>query len=902
MSVRVLDTATGDIREVDPGPELEEGLRTGAFHLSSEAGPIGVVDADGNAYDVEPQALASVLTDGRFRLETNAERSRLDAQRAVQENPVAGGLIAFGGNAINELTFGLTAGAAGDVGVAADEANPTLATAGTIAGIVAPAIVSGGTSLGGSGARALARLTPGGLTAAAGSAVERALIARFGQGAGSRAAATVAGAVTDGGLSGLTSAITNANITGEPLQAEQVMSDVLFGAALGLGGGAAVVGGGAALRGAGRVASRVMGGASDTAQRGAQYAERLVSRGLGDMPSPTPTQAQRVAAWASGVDADDLARIASDPRRAFDATGFTRAAEEASGTVARLRQQLDDVGGALQDAARRRAAIVQAAEGADDAVARATARTALEATQGRVRQALESVAGDGRTAGSRVLRRVAGDADRALAAVDDAATAGTAAAELDSVIASVDDAIGRAGDDATRAVLTEVRQQLATVAGDATVMGGAGARIADLDSARQALTSARGVLDMTPRRLATVMQDGGEEASGLVRALDDADDAVARLEAAGIDAAPARAAVQEARQRLAEVSEWGTLRAAAERGLEAEGGGAVRQTVMSALGGQATRAVGGTIGAIAGGPVGALIGGAAGTLWDAVSQPVSAYRRIGQLGDTIRRYSTRLDDGVERVRRVLASGRFQSAGGIASSSVRTASRVVIGLRGTPEQRRAEYRAVAHQVRTLAQQPDALGSQVGETIAPVAEASPQLADGMTQTAVRGVQYLASTLPAADGPTLFAASDIMGELEPSQWEIDSFLRRFEAVEDPLSILDRAAEGSLHVEHREAVQSVYPEIYADMQARLSEAIGSLETRPPYEVRLQLGTLMGIPADRSLEPGMIAALQSHYSQTTQQHDIVHGSPDRQARPMRVDSTASDAAMPRTSAIDSRL
>jgi hypothetical protein len=171
MSVRVLDTATGDIREVEPGPELEEGLRAGAFQLSSETTSIGMVDAEGNAYDVEPSALGEVLADGRFRLETNAERSRADAARLVDENPVAGGVIAFGGNALNELTFGLTAGAAGDVGRAADEANPTLATAGTIAGIVAPAIVSGGTSLGGTaargGLRTLARLTPSGMTAAA---------------------------------------------------------------------------------------------------------------------------------------------------------------------------------------------------------------------------------------------------------------------------------------------------------------------------------------------------------------------------------------------------------------------------------------------------------------------------------------------------------------------------------------------------------------------------------------------------------------------------------------------------------------------------------------------------------------------------------------------------------------
>lgn len=885
---RVLDTSSGEVIGVRGGAELEEGLRAGRFQLSSETQTVGLVDEAGNAYDVDVANLGAALADGRYRLETPEEATALEARRFAEANPTRAAAEAFAANAANEASFGLLEGAFTDEGRAyvdaAREASPIASAAGTITGIVAPALLTGG----GSGAtRGLAALTPSGATALAGNAVERALLARFGEGVASRALSTVGGAVTDGALSGVAAAVTRSNIEGTPLEAEQVFSDALFGAALGLGGGLVVGTGREALRGAARA---LRGG---TGERLAQYAERLTSRGLGEAPAPRqPTAVQRALAWASGVDPEDLAAIASNPARAFDSAGFASATRGTAESLSALRSRIDEAAEALIDVERRRSAFASAAEGVDNATARATATGVLEATRTRVAQAVESLGADARTSTARGLRGLADEVDRAIAGVaDEAATGATALSEVDRVIAAIDDVARRSDDAATAGVLAELRTTLGNVAGDATAFGGAGARWAELDSARRALDEARTALGLDARAIseAVTTRGGSEATAALARALDSTDEAAATLERIGVDVGPARAALAQARESIGSTAAWGELRGAAQRGLASEGGQGARGAVMQFLGGRAAKFAGGAIGATLGGPVGAAAGTGLGAIVDAAQNPVSTYQRLAHLGDSLRSYTARLDAGIGRLEQAITKAR---ALGSPASAVRTSSRVVTGLRGTPEQRRAEYRHVSEELRTLAADPDALGARLGDTIAPVSDASPQLADAMTAAAVRGVAYLAQSLPAIDRAPMFPGD----EVEPSQWEIDRFLRRYEAVEDPLSILDRAADGSLHVEHRQAVEAVYPEVMSEIQARVAELLGGLEQRPSYQQRLTLGVLLGVPADRSLQPDMIAALQSHYAQTPQQYEIVNGPAGR------LDSSTSENTLSGTEEIASRL
>src|SRR5690606_27476366 len=121
-----------------------------------------------------------------------------------------------------------------------------------------------------------------------------------------------------------------------------------------------------------------------------------------------------------------------------------------------------------------------------------------------------------------------------------------------------------------------------------------------------------------------------------------------------------------------------------------------------------------------------------------------------------------------------------------------------------ETRRQEYKEITNQLRELASNPQVVMDSLSELMDGPSEVSPELAEHMASTYVRALQYLASEIPPADQPGPFSH---LIDMEPSFAEIESFVRKFEAIEDPIGIISMAANFSLTPDHVTAVQTVYP-----------------------------------------------------------------------------------------------
>ena len=94
----------------------------------------------------------------------------------------------------------------------------------------------------------------------------------------------------------------------------------------------------------------------------------------------------------------------------------------------------------------------------------------------------------------------------------------------------------------------------------------------------------------------------------------------------------------------------------------------------------------------------------------------------------------------------------------------------------------------------------------------------------------------------------------------------MRRLRAVENPTSILDDLAAGRLTPESIDAVRTVYPETFAEIQGQVMDRLTTMEQRgerPSYAKRVELGLLLGIPTDPTMTPESIAALQAQYQPT---------------------------------------
>ena len=96
--------------------------------------------------------------------------------------------------------------------------------------------------------------------------------------------------------------------------------------------------------------------------------------------------------------------------------------------------------------------------------------------------------------------------------------------------------------------------------------------------------------------------------------------------------------------------------------------------------------------------------------------------------------------------------------------------------------------------------------------------------------------------------------------SDQEIYKFKKYVQAVQNPMSVLKDLNGGVLSREGIEAVRYVYPTLYSEMQSKVYEGLEKAGGQTTYKQRLQLGILMDLPTDLSLEPQSIAGLQSFY------------------------------------------
>lgn len=151
--------------------------------------------------------------------------------------------------------------------------------------------------------------------------------------------------------------------------------------------------------------------------------------------------------------------------------------------------------------------------------------------------------------------------------------------------------------------------------------------------------------------------------------------------------------------------------------------------------------------------------------------------------------------------------------------------------------------------------DAVQQQVGNS-------HPKLTQAVTQTMVRGAQYLATKLPPSKADPYAVQPQFDDADRMSDAERSAFLRAAEAVSNPTMILEEARKGTLTRDHVEAVKAVYPALYEEMRAQVLQSLVDSKTRVPYSRRIQLGILLDIPTDKTLSPEFLSAIQGTYAQ----------------------------------------
>lgn len=167
------------------------------------------------------------------------------------------------------------------------------------------------------------------------------------------------------------------------------------------------------------------------------------------------------------------------------------------------------------------------------------------------------------------------------------------------------------------------------------------------------------------------------------------------------------------------------------------------------------------------------------------------------------------------------------------------------------------------VKSLAANPEALVDRVHAQTAPLADMAPKVTAGINDAAGRAIQYLAAKVPVT--PTAYALGGKPPPLACGQ--VDKFKAALDTVNDPVSVLRHAKEGTLTSDHLEALNAVYPQLLSEMRAQAMHHVSTLDPDTmEFGKKALLSKFVGQPLIREAEPQQIASTQATMAQTMAQ------------------------------------
>lgn len=305
---------------------------------------------------------------------------------------------------------------------------------------------------------------------------------------------------------------------------------------------------------------------------------------------------------------------------------------------------------------------------------------------------------------------------------------------------------------------------------------------------------------------------------------------------------------------------------------------------------EAGAGVAGTVASLATGNVLPLVGGAAISIgrqqWRARGEQALAI-----IADRVAKSDTKLNAAVSRYFKRAAEVRRGSIGAFSAQEDRK-SRQERALR----QKKSETRADAYQRRLT--EISRYNAENDPDMPALASAAPQTAIATAARQARARAYLIAKAP----------TDVIGDdpLQPQlkkqladPVKLEHWSRRLEAVEDPVGVIQRGLDyGTLTREHVETIKAVDPQLFESLKAKVMDQLATSKEKLPYQQRIRLGVLLGIPTDKSLRPDQVARTQMMFqklrAQQPQQKPAPSPSPGKAgASPYASESQRLEANIP---------
>jgi len=140
-----------------------------------------------------------------------------------------------------------------------------------------------------------------------------------------------------------------------------------------------------------------------------------------------------------------------------------------------------------------------------------------------------------------------------------------------------------------------------------------------------------------------------------------------------------------------------------------------------------------------------------------------------------------------------------------------------------------------------------------------EVLPNVSGQLGAQAYNAIEFLKSKMP-KDPNAQFQVLPAQATFTIPASERSKFERYVEVVNDPLVALKKMADGTLTAEHVEALQIVYPKMYAEAQRTVMELLGEKKSLT-FKQKVQLGLFMQAPTMPAYDPTVFASIQTQYA-----------------------------------------
>ncbi len=184
----------------------------------------------------------------------------------------------------------------------------------------------------------------------------------------------------------------------------------------------------------------------------------------------------------------------------------------------------------------------------------------------------------------------------------------------------------------------------------------------------------------------------------------------------------------------------------------------------------------------------------------------------------------------------------------------------------------QYSKLSDRITTLAGNPGAMAQTVGALTAPLQTSAPEVAQAYQDKMMATLAYLNGSLPKPMAPPMpFAPNNFA----PTPAQKMAFHDRAEIVANPMRAMAHVQQGTLSADHLHALQTVYPEIYAQMQQEILKwSAAHPSVKLPLAERQSIAKFLGAPLDVSQSPDSMKAIQAHYAPPPQSGPQGPGKP----------------------------